>query len=92
MLSSVNPGCRCVQEEPSVQVGKSLIFLLFLSVRCKKINSEFMVCLPGDGICVETPYSVSFSSLFIQDAIRMMITQANNHLEDLQKSLALAGS
>ncbi|XP_046877062.1 LYR motif-containing protein 2 [Hypomesus transpacificus] len=26
-----------------------------------------------------------------QDAIRMMITQANNHLEDLQKSLALAG-
>ncbi|XP_042247007.1 LYR motif-containing protein 2 [Thunnus albacares] len=27
-----------------------------------------------------------------QDAIRMMITQANNHLEELQKSLALAGS
>ncbi|XP_047430156.1 LYR motif-containing protein 2 [Mugil cephalus] len=27
-----------------------------------------------------------------QDAIRMMITQANNHLEELQKSLALAKS
>uniref|UniRef100_A0AAQ5XWU6 LYR motif-containing protein 2 n=1 Tax=Amphiprion ocellaris TaxID=80972 RepID=A0AAQ5XWU6_AMPOC len=27
-----------------------------------------------------------------QDAIRMMITQANNHLEELQKSLALARS
>ncbi|KAM9783071.1 LYR motif-containing protein 2 [Neosynchiropus ocellatus] len=27
-----------------------------------------------------------------QDAIRMMITQAKNHLEDLQKSLALARS
>ncbi|XP_028295982.1 LYR motif-containing protein 2 [Gouania willdenowi] len=27
-----------------------------------------------------------------QDAIRMMITQAKNHLEALQKSLALAGS
>ncbi|XP_063078942.1 LYR motif-containing protein 2 [Engraulis encrasicolus] len=27
-----------------------------------------------------------------QDAIRMMITQANNHLEDLRKSLALAKS
>ncbi|XP_053192484.1 LYR motif-containing protein 2 [Scomber japonicus] len=27
-----------------------------------------------------------------QDAIRMMITQANNHLEELQTSLALAGS
>ncbi|XP_070705674.1 LYR motif-containing protein 2 [Pempheris klunzingeri] len=27
-----------------------------------------------------------------QDAIRMMVTQANNHLEELQKSLALAGS
>ncbi|XP_029903256.1 LYR motif-containing protein 2 [Myripristis murdjan] len=27
-----------------------------------------------------------------QDAIRMMITQANNHLETLQKSLALARS
>ncbi|XP_018599402.1 LYR motif-containing protein 2 [Scleropages formosus] len=26
------------------------------------------------------------------DAIRMMITQANMHLEELQKSLALAGS
>ncbi|XP_041660934.1 LYR motif-containing protein 2 [Cheilinus undulatus] len=26
------------------------------------------------------------------DAIRMMITQANNHLEELQKSLALARS
>ncbi|XP_065124789.1 LYR motif-containing protein 2 [Paramisgurnus dabryanus] len=26
-----------------------------------------------------------------QDVIRMMITQANNHLEDLRKSLALAG-
>ncbi|KAM9839982.1 LYR motif-containing protein 2 isoform 2-T2 [Aulostomus maculatus] len=25
-----------------------------------------------------------------QDAIRMMITQANNHLEELQRSLALA--
>ncbi|XP_054900597.1 LYR motif-containing protein 2 [Poeciliopsis prolifica] len=27
-----------------------------------------------------------------QDAIRMMITQANNHLEELQKSLLLARS
>ncbi|XP_071334601.1 LYR motif-containing protein 2 [Trachinotus anak] len=27
-----------------------------------------------------------------QDAIRMMVTQANNHLEELQKSLALARS
>ncbi|XP_012709435.2 LYR motif-containing protein 2 isoform X2 [Fundulus heteroclitus] len=27
-----------------------------------------------------------------QDAIRMMITQASNHLEELQKSLALARS
>ncbi|XP_074542108.1 LYR motif-containing protein 2 [Halichoeres trimaculatus] len=27
-----------------------------------------------------------------QDAIRMMVTQANNHLEELQKSLALAKS
>ncbi|XP_077366941.1 LYR motif-containing protein 2 isoform X1 [Festucalex cinctus] len=27
-----------------------------------------------------------------QDAIRMMITQANNHLEELQRSLALAGN
>ncbi|XP_019947385.1 LYR motif-containing protein 2 [Paralichthys olivaceus] len=27
-----------------------------------------------------------------QDAIRMMITQANNHLEELQRSLALARS
>ncbi|XP_034555528.1 LYR motif-containing protein 2 [Notolabrus celidotus] len=27
-----------------------------------------------------------------QDAIRMMVTQANNHLEELQKSLALASS
>ncbi|KAG7254186.1 hypothetical protein CRUP_023106 [Coryphaenoides rupestris] len=27
-----------------------------------------------------------------QDAIRMMIMQANNHLEDLQRSLALAGA
>ncbi|XP_034017597.1 LYR motif-containing protein 2 [Thalassophryne amazonica] len=27
-----------------------------------------------------------------QDAIRMMITQANNHLEELRKSLALARS
>ncbi|KAM4522317.1 LYR motif-containing protein 2 [Odontesthes bonariensis] len=27
-----------------------------------------------------------------QDAIRMMLTQANNHLETLQKSLALARS
>ncbi|KAM7367532.1 hypothetical protein PAMP_013821 [Pampus punctatissimus] len=27
-----------------------------------------------------------------QDAVRMMITQANNHLEELQKSLALARS
>uniref|UniRef100_A0A3Q3WWM9 LYR motif-containing protein 2 n=1 Tax=Mola mola TaxID=94237 RepID=A0A3Q3WWM9_MOLML len=27
-----------------------------------------------------------------QDAIRMMITQANNHLEELKKSLALAKS
>ncbi|XP_071391089.1 LYR motif-containing protein 2 [Centroberyx affinis] len=27
-----------------------------------------------------------------QDAIRMMITQANNHLEELQQSLALAKS
>ncbi|XP_061900436.1 LYR motif-containing protein 2 [Entelurus aequoreus] len=27
-----------------------------------------------------------------QDAIRMMITQASNHLEELQTSLALAGS
>ncbi|KAF4092118.1 hypothetical protein AMELA_G00017240 [Ameiurus melas] len=26
-----------------------------------------------------------------QDAIRMMITQANNHLEELKRSLALAG-
>ncbi|KAK9956343.1 hypothetical protein ABG768_014084 [Culter alburnus] len=26
-----------------------------------------------------------------QDVIRMMITQANNHLEDLRKSLSLAG-
>ncbi|XP_043075080.1 LYR motif-containing protein 2 [Puntigrus tetrazona] len=26
-----------------------------------------------------------------QDVIRMMITQAHNHLEDLRKSLALAG-
>ncbi|XP_050960423.1 LYR motif-containing protein 2 [Labeo rohita] len=26
-----------------------------------------------------------------QDVIRMMITQANNHLEDLRRSLALAG-
>ncbi|KAA0708977.1 LYR motif-containing protein 2 [Triplophysa tibetana] len=26
-----------------------------------------------------------------QDVVRMMITQANNHLEDLRKSLALAG-
>ncbi|KAM6992725.1 LYR motif-containing protein 2 [Tautogolabrus adspersus] len=26
------------------------------------------------------------------DAIRMMVTQANNHLEELQKSLALARS
>ncbi|XP_077566326.1 LYR motif-containing protein 2 [Stigmatopora nigra] len=27
-----------------------------------------------------------------QDAIRMMITQAHNHLEELQRSLALAGN
>ncbi|XP_029704957.1 LYR motif-containing protein 2 [Takifugu rubripes] len=27
-----------------------------------------------------------------QDAVRMMITQANNHLEELKKSLALAKS
>ncbi|XP_054617729.1 LYR motif-containing protein 2 [Dunckerocampus dactyliophorus] len=27
-----------------------------------------------------------------QDAIRMMIKQASNHLEDLQRSLALAGN
>lgn len=27
-----------------------------------------------------------------QDAIRMMVTQANMHLQDLQKSLALARS
>ncbi|KAL7872373.1 hypothetical protein SRHO_G00073560 [Serrasalmus rhombeus] len=27
-----------------------------------------------------------------QDAIRMMITQANNHLEELRRSLALARS
>ncbi|CAL8315469.1 unnamed protein product [Merluccius merluccius] len=27
-----------------------------------------------------------------QDAIRMMIMQANDHLEELQRSLALAGS
>ncbi|XP_060769956.1 LYR motif-containing protein 2 isoform X1 [Neoarius graeffei] len=27
----------------------------------------------------------------IKDAIRMMITQANNHLEELKRSLALAG-
>ncbi|KAM9339572.1 LYR motif-containing protein 2 [Symphorus nematophorus] len=27
-----------------------------------------------------------------QDAIRMMVTQANNHLEELQKTLALAGA
>ncbi|AWP19644.1 putative LYR motif-containing protein 2 [Scophthalmus maximus] len=27
-----------------------------------------------------------------QDAVRMMITQANNHLEELQSSLALAKS
>ncbi|KAG8011035.1 LYR motif-containing protein 2 [Nibea albiflora] len=27
-----------------------------------------------------------------QDAIRMMVTQANNHLTDLQRSLALSGS
>ncbi|KAM6905822.1 LYR motif-containing protein 2 [Anarhichas minor] len=27
-----------------------------------------------------------------KDAIRMMITQANNHLEELQTSMALAGS
>ncbi|XP_057679598.1 LYR motif-containing protein 2 [Corythoichthys intestinalis] len=27
-----------------------------------------------------------------QDAIRMMIIQANNHLEELQRSLALAGN
>lgn len=33
-----------------------------------------------------------FLSWFSQDAIRMMITQANNHLEELKKSLALAGS
>uniref|UniRef100_A0A672JT91 Uncharacterized protein n=1 Tax=Sinocyclocheilus grahami TaxID=75366 RepID=A0A672JT91_SINGR len=26
-----------------------------------------------------------------QDVIRMMITQAHNHLEDLRRSLALAG-
>ncbi|XP_056619590.1 LYR motif-containing protein 2 [Triplophysa dalaica] len=26
-----------------------------------------------------------------QDVVRMMITQAHNHLEDLRKSLALAG-
>ncbi|KAG7331735.1 hypothetical protein KOW79_005704 [Hemibagrus wyckioides] len=26
-----------------------------------------------------------------QDAVRMMITQANNHLEELKRSLALAG-
>lgn len=29
---------------------------------------------------------------FFQDAIRMMITQANMHLDDLRKSLALAKS
>lgn len=39
-------------------------------------------------ICCE--YFLPFS--FIQDAIRMMVTQANNHLEELKKSLALAGS
>ncbi|XP_061560008.1 LYR motif-containing protein 2 isoform X3 [Phycodurus eques] len=27
-----------------------------------------------------------------QDAIRMMLTQATNHLEELQRSLALAGN
>lgn len=33
-----------------------------------------------------------FLRSFFQDAIRMMITQANNHLEELKKSLALARS
>lgn len=59
--------------------------------RSKKINSEQHLSFSPLGLNVQTVlFNVSVWS--VQDAIRMMITQASNHLAELQKSLALAHS